>query len=333
MKGSLLWKLMYLFCGLAGVLAGYGIFTLTGAEDIQPNINTKDNTLTRETEESVFFDETEETPVTEAPDRAAEPTELILPSMAPEPAEPVKVHRDKPELPVAAVPTKEQGTVTLPEEEPLVTIQPEDTEERMPSLASQWVLHEAPEVSGNLSSEPVSAVEVPEEVLPEEVLPQSPVEEAITYPVKIFGQVPVINRSDTYVSYFEFSYDLIEMLEPQVKQRGLNINVLLTRFVVKALFCGVDIEKLDINAPIPRRQAALCLWLAAQLLNESGTETSAKAAQQYVTDIGGCSLAEKKAVAYLYEQSIFRGQQFYPDSGLKTESGTTWLSRVKQCWN
>ena len=115
------------------------------------------------------------------------------------------------------------------------------------------------------------------------------------------------------------------------------MNTLLTQFVVKAMFCGVDIEKLDINAPIPRRLAALCLWLAAQVLNENGSETSANSAEGYVIDLAGCSASEKKAVAYLYESGILsgyqvRGQRFYPQEGLTTEAGKKWLSAVGQCW-
>ena len=167
---------------------------------------------------------------------------------------------------------------------------------------------------------------------------ETPTEEVITYPVQIFGQVPIINRSDVYVSYFEFAYDLVTVLEPIVEARGLNMNSLLTQFVIKALLSGVDIEKLDINAPMPRRLAALCLWLAAQILNESGYETSVKSAEGYVKDITGCSVSEKKAIAYLYESGILKGykaagQCFYPMEGLKTEDGTDWISAVKQQWN
>lgn len=162
-------------------------------------------------------------------------------------------------------------------------------------------------------------------------------QETLTYPAEIFGQVPVINRADDYVSYFEFSYDLVSMIEPMVKERGWNLNTLLAKFVVKALFCGIDVEKLDINEPIPRRLAALCLWLAAQVLGEEGCNTTAKSAQKYVSDLENCSRAEKKAVAYLYEQGIVAGyqkkwQNFLPEQGLKTETGTMWLSNVKQIW-
>jgi len=140
------------------------------------------------------------------------------------------------------------------------------------------------------------------------------------------------------VTYFEFAYDLIAMVEPEVKNRGLNMNSMLAKFAIKALLYGVDVNGLDINAAIPKREAALCLWISAQLLEESGTSTTAKSAQKYVTDIKGCSSAERKAVAYLYEQGILAGynvsgQKFYPDAGLKTKDGDTWLSKVKQLWN
>jgi hypothetical protein len=83
--------------------------------------------------------------------------------------------------------------------------------------------------------------------------------------------------------------------------------------------------------------AALCLWLAAQVLNENGSETSSKSAAGYVTDIAGCSSSERKAIAYLYESGILKGyqvsgQRFFPEEGLKTETGTTWLSAVKHRW-
>ncbi len=315
MKGSFLWKLAYVFFALAGCLAGYGVFTLTGNDDIKPNTITKDNTLVREAENSVFFDaemqeETEPVP-TEVP------TVTVAPTVR-------SVRTVKPTVPVA--PNQEETVIPTPKPESVTPLpampaepaelsqdKPEAVSEQMPSLASQWAS---------------SGLTVPTQV---------PVAEAITYPAKIFGQVPVINRSDAYVSYFEFAYDLIAMLEPEVEQRGLNLNSLLTKFALKALFCGVDIEKLDINAPIPRKLAALCLWLAAQVLGESGCDTSAKSAGKYVTDITSCSPSERKAVAYLYEQGVLKGyqvpgQKFYPEAGLKTESGRTWLSGVKQCW-
>lgn len=318
MKGSLLWKLMYLFCALAGCLAGYGVYTLTGAGDSKPNIITEDNTLVREDGNSVFFDEAAGEP--KLPVITASPTVTQVPEVTGVTASaPTVTSLPEP----SATPTPEAVLPPLVTWEEPVTKEPDKQQtvpDGMPSLADRWA---------------DTGVAVPDSF--PSATEQEDAEETITYPTKIFGQVPVINRSDEYVSYFEFAYDLIEMLEPEVERRELSMNSLLTRFALKALFCGVEIEKLDINAPIPRRMAALCLWLAAQVLNEEGSNTLANSAGKYVTDISGCSSAEKKAVAYLYERGILKGyqipgQKFYPDAGLKTESGTGWISGAKQCW-
>lgn len=322
MKGSL-WKFTYLFCATAGILAGYGISALIDGKENKPNITTKDNTLVREAGDGVFFDEIEE-----KTNQTGIPAQLSVPSATPYLTQ----------TPVLPKPTMPQPTKVVPPPEaeqkpavPTVTDVPVLTEDitnppedRLPSLGLQW----------GATGEDVPKLQVPTVVPPAE---EPPVTQTITYPAQIFGQVPVLNRSDAYVSYFEFAYDLIAIVEPVVSARGMNINVLLAQFVIKALFCGVDVEKLDINAPIPRRLAALCLWIGAQVLNESGSDTSDKSAGAYVTDISGCSAAEKKAVAYLYESGILKGyqvsgQRFCPQEGLKTEAGKQWLTNVKQRW-
>ena len=71
-------------------------------------------------------------------------------------------------------------------------------EDKLPSLGVQWIGNNMPEVS------------IPS-VTP--VVSELPATQTITYPAQIFGQVPVINRTDTYVSYFEFAYDLISLVE------------------------------------------------------------------------------------------------------------------------
>lgn len=328
MKGSLLWKFMYLFCAMAGILAGYGVFTLAGAkENTEP---TKDNTLVRKSGDGVFFD-AEKADIPEAV--ISEPPTVTVVPVTPTPTEKVKV-TDLPQPTLVPVEISVAPTITIfpkPTEIPTVTISPKETEapanvleDKLPSLGRQWA-----SIGENVPKLPETPVTDP--------APESPATQALTYPAKIFGQVPIINRSDAYVSYFEFAYDLIAMMEPVVSAKGLSMNSLLTKFAIKALFCGVDIEKLDINAPIPRRLAALCLWLAAQVLNESGCDTSSKSAGAYVTDISGCSASERKAIAYLYESGILKGyqvqgQMFYPEAGLKTEAGNNWLASVKQCW-
>lgn len=335
MKGSLLWKFMYLFCAMAGILAGYGVFTLTSSDGAKPNTGTKDNTLVREAGDSVFFDEEE---ARKKHSVVQAPMEAVLPSVTMAPGAPVPTEKAKVTdvLQPTLVPEEISATpmVTIlpkPTEIPAVTVSPEVaetpadvSEDKLPSLGQQWA-----STGENVPKLPETPAKEPAQ--------ESPATQTLTYPAKIFGQIPVINRSDAYVSYFEFAYDLIAMMEPVVSARGLNMNSLLTKFVIKALLCGVDIEKLDINAPIPRRLAALCLWLAAQVLNENGCDTSSKSAGAYVTDISGCSASERKAVAYLYESGILKGyqvqgQMFYPEAGLKTEAGNSWLLAVKQCW-
>ena len=325
MRGSLLWRLMYLFCAMAGILAGYGIFALTDSKEDNFNNSTKDNTLVREAGDSVFFDDGTEGEVpsvlTNTPAPTAVPSPAGTPTGTPVPSPTATLTPTPVPAPTGIpVPTPAEvisAAVTLPPAEEVLPVAPDPTE--TPAIT------------------PVRSADVlADEPLPTEIS-ESSAEEVFTYPAKIFGQVPVINRSDAYVSYFEFSYDLIAMLEPVVSARGMNMNSLLTKFVVKALFCGVDIEKLDINAPIPRRLAALCLWLAAQVLNESGCNTSAGSAAGYVTDISGCSASERKAIAYLYESGIIpgyqvQGQQFCPEEGLKTDAGNNWLAAVKQRW-
>ncbi|MBQ4536884.1 MAG: S-layer homology domain-containing protein [Lachnospiraceae bacterium] len=328
MKGSLLWKFMYVLCALTGILAGYGVFTLTGQKENSEN--TKDGTLVRETGDSVFFMEEKEE--TEPPKLTGvlEPEQVVsvTPSIAPVLHTPMPTTQPMQVTPkpiATAAPEKSDKSADSSEDsEEFMAEAPDVSEDRLPSLGMQWA---------------ATGEKVPEITIPEAAptAQESRVAEAITYPAKIFGQTPVLNPSDEYVSYFEFCYDLVAMMEPEVEARGFNMNALMTKFALKALFCGVDIERLDINAPIPRRLAALCLWLAAQVLNESGCNTSQNSAENYVTDISSCSSPERKAIAYLYEQGVVKGyqvkgQRFYPQEGLKTKTGEAWLSGMKQCW-
>lgn len=328
MKGSILWKLAYVFCALTGILAGYGVFSLIDANENRQDSITKDNTLVREGGDSVFFDEG----ATYAENKEKQVEEEI-PQFT---VSPMPTVTSAPTLTPIPVATETPETVISP------TVQPEETisdgqavvstkEAGLPSLASRLTEMGVMTIPEQKSEEQVNvATQTAEQA-------ETGIQETFTYPAKIFGQTPIINRSDAYVSYFEFCYDLIAMVEQEVAVRGLNINVLMTKFALKALFCGVDIEKLDINAPIPRRLAALCLWLAAQVLNESGCDTSSQSAGKYVTDIYTCSSSERKAIAYLYEQGIIKGyqtagQRFYPEDGLKNDAGKSWLLAIKQCW-
>lgn len=168
-------------------------------------------------------------------------------------------------------------------------------------------------------------------------LPTPDETEAVTYPVQIFGQTPVVDRTDEYVTYFEFAMDLISVAEGEIRQKNLNEAALFSRFMLKALFCGIDIRSIKINEPIPRDQAALAIYLAAELMDKKGTGTSAKSAGEYVTDMDGCTSFEKKAIAYLYEQGTedgyqVDGQAFLPDHSLSEKDAGVWMERIRECW-
>ena len=324
MKGSFLWKLMFLFCALAGCLAGYGAFRLASAENMGPDTSTKDNTLTREFRDSVFLAEEEQEKV--------KPTAIPTPSVYPEEVV------SEPEQVISPIPTE------LPEE---------NMEETKPSpvlsevisrgTATEWttVPTETPVPVVTATPVPVKKTPAPTP-MPTQAPTPSPTPTAVpvptaSYPAKIFGQVPVVNRTDAYVTYFEFAWDLMEMLKPLIEKKNLKETSLLTEFVWKALWYGIDVYKININKSITRSDAAMVLWLAAQLLNESGTDTSHKTVTSYVTDLGKCSKAEKKAAAYLYEQGFVagyrvEGQKFYPNQKLKTEDGNRWLTMAEKCW-
>lgn len=380
MKGSYLWKGMYLACALLGMLTGYGLFAVQNNKEAEINHLTEDNTLNRFAEDSVFFDEKEkerdnsQTKSESVLDKTdAEKPDVMMENKKVGKREEEAVFQNdnlEPQI-VSNVSEPEaeqanQGTVSKMDSSQEANVnQGTERNASEPEIESVSANHETvreiaePELeSVNTNQETVLEMAEPkiesasanqetvrEMAEPEigsasanqETVPEMVEQETLTYPAEIFGQVPVINRTDDYVSYFEFSYDLVSMIEPMVKERGWNLNTLLAKFVVKALFCGIDVEKLDINEPIPRRLAALCLWLAAQVLGEEGCNTTAKSAQKYVSDLENCSRAEKKAVAYLYEQGIVAGyqkkwQNFLPEQGLKTETGTMWLSNVKQIW-
>ncbi|MBO5353369.1 MAG: S-layer homology domain-containing protein [Lachnospiraceae bacterium] len=326
MKGSFLWKLMFLFCALAGCLAGYGYFHLINEGEWAEYI-TKDNTLVRDSENSVFFAaEKLLTDVGNEIERRM--SDLVKEQQYSEQKEENRKQKGQ-----------EREEITKKTEEAVQTEDHGTEEETALGVLSQELLQKGLDaVAGSSPAEDIQkVVPVQEDILKEAEKKQEEAEQAFTYPAEIFGQVPVINHSDAYVTYFEFAHDLIERMEPEIKRRGLNEMTLFTQFALKALFCGVTIQNLDINAPISRKEAALTLWLAAEVMGENGSGTSVRSAEKYAVDVKNCSGSEKKAIAYLYEQGILSGyqignQKFYPDDYLTTETGENWLLRAEQCW-
>lgn len=301
-------RVMILFCAVAGCLTGFGIDGALKAQ--RQEKDAKDNTLLREEYDGVFFDEENKPMPTIA--QAAEPTvaPTVLLTVTPT-IEPTIEPTVAPTAVLTVAPTIEPtvAPTVVPTIAPAIkpTIKPTAVPTMVPTIA------------------PTEAVNTEQE---------TPV---LTYPAQIFGQTPVVDRVDEYVTYFEFATDLISAVEGEIQEKKLNEASLISRFMLKALFCGIDIRSLRINDPIPRDQAALAIYLAAELLGKEGTGTTAKSAEKYVTDLDGCSSSERKAIAYLYEQGIetgysVAGQCFLPSGSLREEDISEWLERVQERW-
>lgn len=346
MKGSFLWKLMFLFCALAGCLAGYGCFHLINEGELAEYI-TKDNTLVRDSENSVFFD-AEKLPADVENEIESRMSELIkeqqyLKQKEKNTKQNIQEWQETTKKTEEMVQTEEyrieENFVPEPQTEAEAEEPVEIKENFVLGVLSQELLQKGMDTaSENISTEGIQKiVPIQEDISSGTEKNREEAERVFTYPAEIFGQVPVVNGSDAYVTYFEFAYELIERMEPEVKRRDLNETALFAQFALKALFCGVEIRNLDINAPISRKEAALTLWLAADVMGESGSNTSARSAETYAADVKNCSGSEKKAIAYLYEQGILSGyrigeQIFDPDGNLTTETGENWLLRAEQCW-
>ena len=357
--GKIFWRLFLLLCAVTGCIAGYGVDNLIGEmrmgelaearlEELQaekenpdtklwqpekeemlqpeiipiaenrpvaetqemsgiPIVNAKDNTSDQKVD-GVFFNVHQEKEIAEGENLAAEAEKVIGQDSfvaSPEPMVPQEAAAKEKEDSGASSPMKLSAVLTGAQEEAYL---PESTQE----------IPEEKQIELELSKEEPKAV--------------------ITYPAEIFGQTPIVNRNDEYMTYFEFVLDLMEMVQPKIKARGLNEAVLIAKFTAKALVYGVDVSRIKINAPIPRSQAALALWIAAQVMEEKGTDTTTAQGMAYASDLGRSSAAIKKAVAYLYRESIAtddageRGR-FSPEKHLSEIDGTQWIAQAKRCWN
>lgn len=355
MKKGFSWCLLFLVCVLAGCLTGYGIVRLTGRSGEKLKNDTKDNAFT-----------IAPTIPIEAPSAAYPPAETIVPSEILTPSEaltpletltpsetsaPSKDKDNKEGLsdePVSGQAVIERVTPTPvlnPTPIPSVSGKKEDSSEMQTTLVPTIM----PTAEPTALPEPSVPAVLPEQVtgspIPEiskveptvAVLTEAPAqsetsEEAVTYPMEIFGQTPVVNSSDTYVTYFEFAVDLIEAAREEAGKKGLSETSMFAKFMLKALFCGMDVKNININEPISREEAALAVWIAAQVLGEEGTDTKANRAAGCASDLGGCSSSEKKAIVYLYEQGFAAGQSFYPEYPLQTADSAIWMEKIRQLW-
>lgn len=335
MRNGLYTKRLLLLCAVAGCITGFGIDALAQKEDA-----TKDNTLVRKEYDSVFF--SEEISATPTPHLTKRPTVSATP-VPQEVSAPVPTKGLQAELtpvPQDAVPGMTTTVVPpLPTIGPTAagTVAPTATPTANPTRVPEKTATPIPTETVQITLAPTPVSTTFPQQKPEEVSggQDSDKQEVITYPAEIFGQVPQINRTDETVTYFEFAMDLIALLEEEIRQKNLNEISLFTKFMVKALFCGINIEELKINEPIPRRQAALAIHLAAEVMGKRGTVKSTKNVTLYATDMGDCSAAEKKAVIYLYECGVTQqedGQRFSPDAALKERNCSEWMKHLKTEW-
>lgn len=153
----------------------------------------------------------------------------------------------------------------------------------------------------------------------------------------LIGQTPVVNRDDDICTYYEFAEQLLAAAEPVMEKKGLAAEEVLTRLAFQLILSGVDMNSLDINAPIARREAALLVYYAAQVVGYSPAKQTVTDAAQYVGDIAQLTLTERKAVGYLYQEGylagyLVSGQSFSPESALLPQEADSWILTSKESW-
>ncbi len=360
MKKKTLELAFLLCCICGGVSAGYGIssFLLTSGaemeskkeykkEDIgsEADLITKESTLNPGKEESVLFAisvQEEKEIILSAPDEGIKVQEkVVMEEIFEEEKTSENLHETTVEPQTVGeekILVKDKSNDLIGSETPALPLTLSAVLGRPRELDTEGNEEEPPETASKVTEQDtVQTAEQPEDTEIAEIAEQPEASPVITYPMEIFGQVPVENRSDAYVSYFEFALDMVHMLQPEIKKRGLSETGLFTEFALKALLCGVDVKNLKINEPISRKEAALALWLAADVLEHPVSNTKAADAKNYASDISSCSLSEKKAIVCLYKAGVVKksgtgADQFRPAENLQTKDGETWILRMKQCW-
>lgn len=153
----------------------------------------------------------------------------------------------------------------------------------------------------------------------------------------LIGQTPVVDRDDDICTYYEFAEQLLAAAEPVMVKKGLATEEVLTRLAFQLILSGVDMNSLDINAPITRREAALLVYYAAQVVGYPPAGQTVADAVQYVEDIASLTLTERKAVGYLYQEGylggyLVPGQSFFPASPLQPQEAASWILTSRESW-
>lgn len=153
----------------------------------------------------------------------------------------------------------------------------------------------------------------------------------------LIGQTPVVDRDDDSCTYYEFAEQLLTAAEPVMVKKELAEEEVLTRLAFQLILSGVDMNSLDINAPITRREAALLVYYAAQVVGYPPAGQTVTDAVQYVDDIASLTLTERKAVGYLYQEGylggyLVPGQSFSPASPLLPQEADSWILTSRESW-
>lgn len=153
----------------------------------------------------------------------------------------------------------------------------------------------------------------------------------------LLGQTPIVNAEDDIYTYYEFAEGILTAAEPRMEREGKKLEEVLTKFIFQLVLSGVDINTIEINAPITREEAALVIYYAAQAIAYSSAGTAITEVTTYVTDVSECTVAEKKAIGYLYQEGYLAGyqiagQQFLPEQSLSAAVGENWIALSKNRW-
>lgn len=153
----------------------------------------------------------------------------------------------------------------------------------------------------------------------------------------LLGQTPVVNDKDDICTYYEFAEGILLAAEPVIQAEEKKPEEILTKFVFQLILSGVDINKIDINAPITRSEAALIIYFAAQSIGYSGSQTEIVDATSYVTDLSDSTVFEKKTIGYLYQEGYLTGfkvsgQKFSPKQTLPPATAQTWIKHSEESW-
>lgn len=154
---------------------------------------------------------------------------------------------------------------------------------------------------------------------------------------QLIGQTPKEDPDDGVFTYYEFATGMLAAAEPKLAASGTNMETVLVGFAFRLITGGVDINRLDVNDPITREDAALFIWYGAQCIGYAPASAEIAAAAAYVEDIAKCTLPRQKAIGFLYQEGYEEGyqksgQKFRPQDILTTEEGESWVRTSAELW-